>query len=241
MLVKSRAIVLHSLKFGDSQLIVDLLTAQEGRIAFICRVSTAKKSKIKKQFFQPLTLLDIEFDHRQNLKLQKFKDITVAEPFSSLPFDPYKLAISLFLAEFLTYATRGEQQDTLLYNYIENSMLWLDGTRHPFSNFHLVFMMRLSRFIGFYPNLEGYKEGDVFDLRSGTFTRRPPLHSDFVPPAEASRIALLLRMNYETMHLFKMGREERNCCAEWILTYYRLHIPNFPELRSFSVLRELFS
>lgn len=233
--------MLHSLRFGDSQLIVDLLTARAGRVAFICRIPAGRKSKIKRQFFQPLSILNIEFDHRQNLKLQKFKEVAVAEPFASIPFDSYKLSISLFLAEFLTYATRDEQQDALLYNYIENSMLWLDGTRQSFSNFHLVFMMRLSRFIGFYPNLEDYEEGDFFDLRSGIFCRKPPLHPDFVPPSEASRIVLLMRMNYESMHLFRMSREERNRCAEWILTYYRLHIPNFPVLRSFAVLRELFS
>lgn len=241
MLIKSRGIVLHSLKFGDSQLIVDLLTAQAGRVSFICRLPSSRKSKIKKQFFQPLSILNIEFDYRQNLRLQKFKDVAVAEPFTSIPFDPYKLSISLFLAEFLTYATRDEQRDTLLYNYIENSMLWLDGTRQAFSNFHLVFMMRLSRFIGFYPNLEDYEEGDFFDLRSGIFCRKPPLHPDSVPPAEASKIVLLMRMNYESMHLFRMSREERNRCAEWILAYYRLHIPNFPMPRSFAVLQELFA
>ncbi|PTL32354.1 DNA repair protein RecO [Prevotella sp. oral taxon 376] len=241
MLIKSRAIVLHSLKFGDSQLIVDLLTAQVGRVSFICRLPSSRKSRIKKPFFQPLSILNIEFDHRQNLKLQKFKNVAVAEPFASIPFDSYKLSISLFLAEFLAYATRGEQQDILLYNYIENSMLWLDGTRRSFSNFHLVFTMRLSRFIGFYPNLEDYEEGDFFDLRSGIFCKMPPLHPDFIPPAEASRIVLLMRMNYESMHLFRMSREERNRCVEWILTYYRLHIPNFPVLKSVAVLRELFS
>jgi DNA repair protein RecO (recombination protein O) len=240
MQVKSNAIVLHALKFGDSQLIVDLLTEQMGRMSFICHIPVSKKAKIKKQFFQPLNLLSIEFDYRQNARLQHFKDIRMAEPFADIPFNARKLSICLFLSEFLTYATRDEQQNAPLYKYVESSILWLDNSQHSFANFHLVFMMRLSRFIGFFPNLEHYSVGDFFDLRSGEFCQIPPLHTDFIHPDEASKIVLLMRMNYESMHLFKMSREERNRCIELIINYYRLHIPNFPELKSLSILQELF-
>jgi len=240
MQVKSEAIVLHALKFGDSQLVVDLLTEQMGRMSFICHIPISRKVKIKKQFFQPLTILSIEFDYRQNVHLQHFNDIRIAEPFVDIPFEPHKLSICLFLSEFLAYVTRDEQQNLPLYKYVESSLLWLDSSQHSFANFHLVFMMRLSRFIGFFPNFEHYSVGDFFDLRSGEFCQNLPLHADFIGPDEASKIMLLMRMNYESMHLFKMNREERNRCSELMINYYRLHIPNFPELKSFSILKELF-
>ena len=101
--------------------------------------------------------------------------------------------------------------------------------------------MRLSRFLGLYPNLEDYAEGDWFDLRAACFTsRRPMVHNDCIAPAEASRIARLMRMDYATMHLFRLSRDERARCLDVILTYYRLHLPDFPELRSVEVLRETF-
>lgn len=241
MLIKTKAIVLHSLKLGDSQMIVEVFTEQMGRVSLVCHISQSAKSKIKKQFFQPLTVIALEFDYRQNVKLQHIRDVRIALPFISIPFDPFKLSISLFIAEFLYHATRDEQSNPPLFAYIENSIEWLDGSQHSFSNFHLVFMMRLSRFLGFFPNLEDYREGDFFDLRNGVFITIPPLHPDYLRPDEAAKIRLLMRMNFETMHLFAMSRQERNRCAELIIIFYRLHIPNFPDLKSLAVLKELFA
>ena len=241
MLIKTKAIVLHSLKLGDSQMIVEVFTEQMGRVSLVCHISQSAKSKIKKQFFQPLTVIALEFDYRQNVKLQHIRDVRIALPFTSIPFDPFKLSISLFIAEFLYHATRDEQSNPPLFAYIENSIEWLDGSQRSFSNFHLVFMMRLSRFLGFFPNLEDYREGDFFDLRNGVFITIPPLHPDYLRPDEAAKIRLLMRMNFETMHLFAMSRQERNRCAELIIIFYRLHIPNFPDLKSLAVLKELFT
>ena len=156
------------------------------------------------------------------------------------PLPMYKNPANLFVAEFLLYATRGEQQNEALFQYVENGILWLDGQSRSFANFHLVFMMRLSRFIGFFPNLDDYHDGDCFDLRNGTFVAIRPSHADVVEPAEAERINTLMRMGFESMHLFQMNRHERNRIAEFILTYYRLHVPGFPELKSIEILKELF-
>ena len=240
MLTKTRAIVLHSTKYGEEKIIVEMLTANLGRVSFACRMPKTQRGKLKKQLFQPLTLLSIELDHRQGAALQRLRDVQMAYPFTTIPFDATKLSITLFVAEFLLHATRGEQQNEPLFQYIENSIRWLDGQTRSFANFHLVFMMRLSRFIGFFPNLSDYCEGDCFDLRSGTFVASPPAHPDFVKPDEAAHIGLLMRMGYESMHLFHMSSDERNRCTEFILTYYRLHVPNFPELRSLQVLQEIY-
>ncbi len=240
MEVKTRAMVLRSVKYGESQMIIDMLTREQGRVSFICHLPKTAKGKVKKQFFQPLTLLDMVYSHRPNQKLQRFGDIRLAQPYSSIPFDAYKLSITLFISEFLNYATRDEQRNDPLFDYVESSMLWLDNVQQSFSNFHLVFMMHLSRFIGFFPNLTDDVRGAWFDLRNGTFTLLRPAHPDYLKPEEASVIGLLMRMNYENMRLFRISQAERNRCIELILYYYRLHVPNFPELRSLEVLKTLF-
>ena len=240
MMTKTRALVLRTVKYGERGLIVDMLSEEHGRLSFMVSIGQTQRSRMKKQLFQPLSMLDLEFDLRPNVHLQRLKDVRVNYPYSSIPFDPYKLSISLFIAEFLLHATRDEQSNEPLFAYLEHSLQWLDGSMGHFANFHLVFMMRLSRFIGFFPNLEDYQEGCCFDLRNGEFTPQAPLHRDFVQPDEAAKIGLLMRMDYETMRLFRMSRTERNRCAELILSYYRLHVPGFPQLRSLSVVQELF-
>ena len=240
MLTKTQAIVLHSIKYGETRLIVDMFTRSHGRLSFIVNIPKSAKAKVKKQLFQPLTLLEIEADIRQKVQLQKLKDMRLAVPFLSIPFHPHKLAISLFVAEFLYYALRSEQRNELLYDYLENSFLWLDGQDGHFANFHLVFLMRLSRFLGFYPNLDDYVAGDYFDLRESVFLSLPPVHHDFLYPEEAGKVQLMMRMDYPTMHLFRLSHQERNRLLEVSLTYYRLHLPVFPEMKSVSVLQELY-
>lgn len=238
MLVKTEGIVLHSLKYGEQRVIVDIFTREQGRLSFIVPVPRSERSKIKKQYLQPLTLLQLECDVRPQQQLQKLRDASLLQPLPSLLSDPKKLTICLFVSEFLYHALKGEQQNTPLFDYVRSSIEWLDGCQDTFANFHLVFLMRTARFLGFFPNLE--EEGDYFDLRGATFCSAPPLHRDFLLPQEAGRIRLLMRMDYPTMHLFRLSRLERGRILEILLLYYRLHLPAFPELRSVAVLQELY-
>jgi DNA repair protein RecO (recombination protein O) len=240
MLTKTQAIVLHSLKYGESRLIVDMFTRVFGRQSFIVSIPKTSKGKIKKQFFQPLTLLEIETDIRPKLQLQKLNDVRLLTPFASIPFEPDKLAISLFVAEFLYYALRSEQRNELLYDYLEYSIMWLDGQQVNFANFHIVFLLRLTRFLGFYPNMDDYEDGDYFDLRESEFMRNPPVHRDFLHPEEAQKVQLMMRMDFPTMHLFRMSHDDRNRLLEISIKYYRLHLPDFPEMKSIEVLQALY-
>ena len=247
MLVKTEAIVLHSFKFGESKMIVDMFTREAGRLSFVVSLPKTSKSRLKKQYFQPMTLLEIECDVRQRLQLQKLKDARLLSAYASIPFSPEKLALSLFVAEFLYHALHSEQQNEPLFVYVCDSMQWLDMASAGYANFHLTFLMRLSRFLGFYPNLEVRGErrevrGEMFfDLREGQFCTSAPTHRDFLQPDDARRIHILMRMDFPTMHLYRLSRQERNRIIDVLLQYYRLHIPQFPELKSLAVLQELWA
>ena len=241
MITKTRGIVLRSVRFGESSLIVDVLTKSSGRVSFMVHIPKTSKGKIKKQYFQPMTLLDFEYDFRQRSNLQRIKDVRVSLPYSSIPIDPAKSCISLFLSEFIYYATRNEQENPTLFTYISTSLEWLDNAYEDFANFHLVFMMRLGKFLGFHPFLEDFTPGCFFDLRNGCFTLSMPLHSDFLNAADAGHLYNLMRMNLDTMKLFKLSHDDRNRITEIVLRYYKLHLPNMPELQSFDILREVFA
>ncbi len=240
MLEKTEAIVLHTLKYGDTKIVADLFCRQHGRLTFMIPLPRSSKGKLKKQHFQPLTLLYIEADIRPQSQFQKLHEATLLTPLPSLLSDYSKLAISLFINEFLYHALRDEQHNEPLFDYIRNSIEWLDQRETEFANFHLVFLMHLSRFLGFYPNLDDYHEGCYFDLRAASFCKEVPTHRDFLMPQEAANIQLMMRMNYATMHLFRLNRSDRNRILEILILYYRLHLPQFPELRSLPVLHDLF-
>ena len=241
MLTKTPAIVLHSFKYGETRMIVDMYTKVYGRLSFIVQLPKTTKGKVKKQFFQPLTVLNVETDVRPKLKLQKLASAAILIPQPSLQTDPAKLSITLFLAEFLYHALKGEQKNEPLFDYVVNSLLWLGSSDGQIANFHLVFVMRMARFLGFYPNLEGYTPGCFFDLRASNFCMEPPVHREILQPDEAAKVQLMMRMDYATMHLYRMSRQDRSRLLDIVLSYYRIHLPASPELSSLSVLHELFN
>lgn len=241
MLQKTKAIVLHSFKYGETRVIVDMFTREAGRLSFIVPMPKSSRARVKKQYFQPMTLLEIEFDMRQQIQLQKLGDARLLVPYVSIPSSPEKLAITLFIAEFFYYSLRSEQHNTPLFDYISDSIQWLDAASAGYANFHLTFLMRLSRFLGFYPNVEGYEEQCVFDLRSGCFSTQVPVHPDFLQPSEARFIHLMMRMDFPTMHLFRFSREDRHRIIDVLMAYYKLHLPDFPEMKSLAVLYQLWT
>ena len=78
-------------------------------------------------------------------------------------------------------------------------------------------------------------------MSAATFSLQVPTHRDFLQPDDAQRIHTLMRMDFPTMRLYRLSRHDRNRIVDVLLYYYRLHIPQFPELKSLSVLQELWA
>lgn len=241
VIMKSRAIVLHITKYNDEQLIADLLTENQGNLGMIVRISRSKRTAVRHTLFQPLAILDLEWEHRPKANLQRPKAVQVAWPLCSLPTDPYKLSIAMFVAEVLHHAIKQEPDSHTIFNYVLRSVQWLDVCQSGFANFHLVFLLRLTHFLGFMPNVEDAREGDYFDLRASCFTAQQPSHADFLAPRDAALVPKLMRMRYDTMRFFHFNGAERSRLLEYVNLYYRLHVPNFPELKSLAVLKDLFA
>lgn len=240
MLQKLHGVVLGTVRYSDKSNIVRIYTEQMGCRSFLVPVQRSRKSTVRQVLFRPLSIVEFEAEVRPHASIYPIKEARPQYLLQSLPYNPYKSAIALFLAEFLNSVLREEDVNEPLSAYLANSIRWLDASEENFANFHLVFLMRLSRFLGLYPNTEGYADGCVFDLLNASFVRVSPSHGRYLLADEAAQIRTLMRMNYETMHLFAMNRRQRGRCLEVICDYYRLHIPDFPELKSVSVLQELF-
>lgn len=240
MLQKSRAIVLHTIRYTDDTFISNVLTERSGVVGFMVRRAKSKKTAVKHTLFQPLTHLVLEWN-AQSKGLAHPKSAQVDYAYRTLPYDHTKTGTALFLAEFLSHALRTEPPSAALFEYIESSLRWYDEASSGYANFHLTFLMRLLRLLGFRPDLGHYTDGYCFDLEAGCYCETAPTHGNFVPPQQARLMPQLLRMNYHNMHLFKLSGNERQQLLNVINKYYSLHVPNFPTLRSIEVLHEVYS
>lgn len=236
---KIRAIVLRTTKYGDDRLIIDMLSREMGRLSVIWRMHKGVRGRQQRNLFQPLTIIEANVVSTPRRELALLGDTRLATVYTSLPFDGVKVSLAFFVAEFLTYATREMHTDMLLYDFVEQSLIWLDAAERGIANFHMMFMLRMSRFLGFYPDVESYQEGSFFDLREGKFTETAPFHSDVLQPQDARIMLVLMRMKPSNLHLFQMSRSERNRIIDFTLQFYRLHIPSFKEMKTLDVLRML--
>lgn len=237
-----RGIVLRTVKYGDASQIVDVFTEGYGRRSFMASVARAKRAVRSVSFWRPLSMVEFEAELRPNAgRLPRVANARTYYNYADLTFSPVKSTVALFLAEFLSAALREEKDNLPLYRYVEYSLQWLDLASEPaaVANFHLSFLMHLSRFVGIYPNLE--HPDNYFDLLAGAYCDRQPFHAHFLRNPEARALPTLFRMDYFTMHLFRFTRAERQRILQVLNEYYRLHVPNFPELKSLEVLQEFFS
>lgn len=236
-----RGIVLRTVRYGDSSLIIDIFTEGRGRQSFIASTSRARRSVRNVSLWQSLSMVEFTSELRPNAgRLPRPNGVRTYYVYADLPFSPVKSTLALFLSEFLCAALREEKENPSLYHYLESSLQWLDVVTAPASvaNFHLAFLMHLSRFIGIYPNLE--HPDRYFDLMAGSYCDRQPTHAHFLHGAEAKALPTLFRMDYATAHVFRLSRRERQRILQVLNLYYRLHVPNFPELKSLEVLQEMY-
>lgn len=240
MIIDDEILIFHALRYSDDQLIVEGLARNYGRVSFVVRISHAPRAKVRHVIFQPMAVLEVQWEEKPRAKLMRPIAARVSQPWSSLHTSPIKAAITLFLAEFLLQVCRHEQSGELFFDYLLHSLTWLDTAEEGFANFHLLFLMRLVQFLGIAPNTSDTGL-PFFDLMAAEFVSRAPAHAYYIYGDEARAFEQLLRMNFSTMHLFQLTRTQRNRILELILTYYRLHIPSLPELKSWEVLREIFT
>ena len=240
MIEKFEGIVLRTLKYNDTLVIADIYTAQRGRMSFLVPVSHSKRSRVRSVLFQPLSMLSFTATVKTGRSLSRIGEVQPYSMYSSINNDVVKSSIALYLAELLTYALREDGSDDSLFTFLDRSFTLFDNLEHGYVDFHLVFMVQLLRFLGIYPNLENYAPGCYFDLAQGGTTREHPLHPHFLLPDDAVSFVNLLRTGYDSMHLLSLNRKLRGEYLATLSVYYQLHVPEFPELKSAAVLRELF-
>lgn len=242
MIQTTEGVVLGVLKIAGGQQIVTAYTSANGRLSYVMRVPRSRKSAVSMSLLQPLSLVQIVGDVRPGVTLQHITSMSSSCPYRTIPSNPYKSAMTLFLQEFLMRSVREEGlPNRALYDFITTSMRWLDAAEDGYSNFHIAFMLRISSLLGLQPNTSNYVRGYCFDLQEARYVPSPSQPDDYcLTGAEAAAVGTLMRMNLSNMHRFMFSRQQRRRILNVVNDYYRLHIPDFPELRSLQVLHEVF-
>ena len=240
MLHKTQGVVLSTAKYNDRFSIAQVFTSDFGRTAYLVPISKSKKRKINHALFFPLSVIDMEVEQIPLRDIHRLKDVHRQFPLYSINVNVVKLSISFFLSEFLTKILQETNENNIIFSFIKDSIVVLEETKKGLANFHLVFMFKLTQFLGIMPNLDNYQEGSLFDLLNGFYSTTKPLHNHHLSIRESSYLDIFKRIDYDNMHLYRLSQNDRNAIINYILDYYRMHVYDFPEIKSLQVLREMY-
>ncbi len=240
MVEKFHGVVLRTIKYSDTLMIADIYTQSHGRMSFLVPISRSKKTKVRSVLFQPLSMLSFSAPYRRGKSLARLTDVAPYTLYSSIPYEITKSSVALYLAEFLSNVLREECENEALFTFIDYALNWFDEAKENYSDFHIVFLLQLTRYLGIFPNIENYKKGDYFDLDAGTLVSERPLHPQYLSSEDTYNFVSLLKVDFASLHTISLNRKVRGAYLTLLQNYYRLHIPDFPELKSTDVLRELF-
>jgi len=240
-LEKTSGIILHTTKYSETSLIVKIITPDFGVQSYIVNGVRSKKSKFKASIFQPLALVDLIVSHTDKVKLQRISEINLLYPYIDIPYNIVKSSIALFLTEVLYKAVKEQHSDENLFEFIKNSLQLLDLKHENCSNFHVFFMISLSRYLGFFPEGKFSNVNSVFDLQEGRFVAQIPSHSNYLNTIQSNLLNELIEAEYTTIHLLKINKDQRKQLLQSIIKFYQLHITSFGEIKSMEVLEEVIA
>ena len=241
MLHKVRGIVLKTTLYSESSVVVQIFTDKFGIQSYLINGVKKSKAKIPMNVLQPLHLLDMVVYHKTNTQIQRVSEARPSPVFRSIPYHVVKNTIVQFLNEVLYKSIRQQHTDENLFDFIYNAMSWFDETDAPSVNFHLAFLLKLSRFLGFAPHEQTRSDQKYFDLQEGDFTSVMPIHPYFIDKKDADCFLVLFSTSFEKLNEIKIDNISRRFLLDKILVYYALHTASFGQIKSHQVLEEVLS
>ncbi|MGB0402894.1 MAG: DNA repair protein RecO [Salibacteraceae bacterium] len=236
-MISDKAIFLHKIKYGDSGLILKLYTKSHGTMAFLLQGLKGKNKSIP-AILHPLAILEIQYSESGKSDLKRIKEIQVSEPLHHIRSDVHKSSLSFFLSEVCLKCFHEKEEHKDLFNFLEASVLLLENAER-FGNFHLVFLVRLSRFLGFSP-VGNFNGREFFDLQEGLFTILRPNHINYFEPLEAKNLNDIIETGFDFLNK-GLTKSEKARMLNSLLKYFEIHVNGFGNLKTLDVLHQLNS
>ncbi len=239
MIIKTRGIILRTVKYSETSIIADIYTEGVGLRSYIISGVRTQRSKVAMGLLQVMSLVDIVAYDAPG-KLNRIKEIHAAHIYTALPFDVRRSSIGLFMAEVTRRTIRESEENEALFAFLFDIFQYLDVTVERFTNLHLSFLLELSGHLGFRPHEDEYEDGAFFDLKNGIFTNKTIGHPHFLDENLTNILSKLLETLWTESHLIKINHEERRHLIGELLKFYQFHLDNFPDINSFKIFQEIF-
>ena len=232
-----QGIVLQSIRYGDTSLIVKVFTRNFGLRSYMVKGAFNHNSKSRAALFQNLHLINyMEVGKPNKSSLGYMKDVQLTTIYQSIPFVMNKGAILMYVSELLTKTLTEQEQNVAMYDFITRSLHWLDLVEQDYANFPLFFTLELTRYLGFYPQ-NNHETGFCFDMMEGLFVHNYPLHPYYFDVEDALLLSRLLNVGIDEACSLPLHVSQRRELLDGLIVFMRLHAPVMKDFHSHEVLK----
>jgi DNA repair protein RecO (recombination protein O) len=242
---KTKGIVLRTIKYGETSVITSIYTELFGIQSYIVKGvrQVSKKSSGKGIYFQPAAVLDLIVYHNELKDLNFIKEFQWGYLYEHVLFDVVKNTVAMYIVEMVQHSLKQPEANPELYNMVEDSLKQLDkGNASLTANLPLYFTLHLSGELGFKIQGEYSSSSPFLDLQEGRFTASKPSHTYYLDGVLAESTSQLLAINfYNDLEGLSFSRGIRKQLLQSYQNYIALHVHDFGEIKSISVLQEIFS
>ena len=234
---KTDGIVLQSVRYGDTSLIVKVFTRKQGLKSYMLKGAFNHNSKNRAALFQNLNIISyVEVGKPKSGALNYLKDAQLSLVYHSLPMVMNKSAIMMYVSELLSKTITEQEQNEALYDFIVSSLQWLDLVEQDYASFPLFFTLELTRHLGFYPKAN-HQAGFCFDMMEGAFAHDYPLHPYYLDAETAALLAGLLNVGIDEASRRPLRLSQRRELLDGLIVFMRLHAPVMKDFHSHEVLK----
>ena len=232
-----QGIVLQYVRYGDTSLIVKVFTRSMGLRSYMVKGAFNHSSKSRAALFQNLYLINyVEAGKPNRSSLGYMKDVQLGTVYQSIPFVMNKSAILMYVSELLAKTLTEQEQNEPLYDFISQSLLWLDLVHEDYANFPLFFTLELTRHLGFYPKTN-HEEGYCFDMLEGSFAHDLPIHPYYFEAESATTLKKFLNAGIDEACRLPLNVNQRRALLDGLIVFMRLHAPVMNDFHSHEVLK----
>jgi len=240
VLHQTKGIVFKTTRFKESSAIVNIYTEKLGLQTYIVNSIFSKKAKNKAAYLQPLSLLNLVVYFRENQNIKRIKEMQWAFIYREIPFHPVKRAIALFINEVLNKTIQEEEANLLKFNFLYDALIELDFTNVRLSNYLVMFLLALSKQLGFAPLNNRSDSQTYFSLKLGQFVEGHILNTHQLNAIDSTLLHQFLNLNIEERLQLALTKIQRKDLLNALIQYYKIQIENFGQLKSLPVLEKIF-
>jgi DNA repair protein RecO (recombination protein O) len=240
MLHRTRGIVIRITDYSETSVVAKIYTEKFGIQSYLINGVKKKKSRIRLNALQPLTLLSMVVYHKDNKGLHRLSEVRQEPQFSSILYDMKKVSVVFLINEVIGKAIRESEHNKTLFNFLHDAILLLDKTTETIESFYISFMVHLAKELGFAPGGKFSERNKYFNLKEGIFQNTIPDSPHWLQPEASEKFFLLMETPLEKSHTLNFSSAERKHLRTALTMYYRLHVEGFITGRSQKVMEEVW-